>query len=45
VSKLLSVTNYTDPRVVFLKTYKYELGENDLVEFGAEEYVSCCDPY
>ncbi|KAF8226950.1 acid phosphatase [Tricholoma matsutake] len=37
VSKLLTAANYTDPRVVFLRTYRYELGEDDLVAFGAHE--------
>ena len=37
LSKLLSATNYTDPRVVFLKDYRYELGVDDLVAFGAHE--------
>lgn len=43
VSKLLTAANYTDPRVVFLRTYRYELGEDDLVAFGAHECVYCCD--
>lgn len=37
VSKLLAATNYTDPRMEFLRTYKYELGADDLVPFGAQE--------
>jgi len=37
LSKLLSVANYTDPRIAFLKDYKYELGMNGLVAFGAHE--------
>jgi hypothetical protein len=50
VSKLQSVTNFTDPQIAFMNTYKYELGEDDLVAFGAQECVQfrlLCDkgPY
>jgi hypothetical protein len=44
VSKLQSVTNFTDPQIAFIKTYKYELGEDDLVIFGAQECVLVYTP-
>lgn len=36
--KLLSV-KYTDKRLRFLYDFKYELGSDDLVSFGADQYV------
>ena len=44
LSKLLSVTNYTDPRMAFLQDYEYELGADDLVAFGARECVPHFNP-
>ena len=37
VRKLQAVEWYTDSRFDFLADYVYELGENDLVRFGAEQ--------
>ena len=37
LTKLLSIENYTDPRLNFLKTYEYKLGAEDLVPLGAQE--------
>ena len=44
LSKLLSVTNYTDPQMAFLQDYEYELGVDDLVAFGARECVPHFNP-
>ena len=36
LNKLQSATNFTDPRLDFLRNYTYTLGKNgDLVPFGA----------
>ncbi|THG92467.1 hypothetical protein EW026_g8445 [Hermanssonia centrifuga] len=37
VSKLQAVKAYNDPDFDFLKTFTYDLGTNDLVEFGADQ--------
>ncbi|KAF5369717.1 hypothetical protein D9615_010152 [Tricholomella constricta] len=37
LNKLLSVEEFTDDRLNFLKDYNYRLGENDLLPFGARE--------
>jgi hypothetical protein len=37
VRKIQAAEQYTDPRLDFLADYVYELGENDLVRFGAEQ--------
>ncbi|OBZ70094.1 3-phytase B [Grifola frondosa] len=37
LAKLLSVKNFTDPRLAFLEEYTYNLGQNDLVAFGAAQ--------
>ena len=39
LGKLQSVPEFKDPALDFLKTFKYDLGNNDLVKFGADEYV------
>lgn len=39
VNKLILVTEFTDPSLAFLKSYKYNLGTDDLVPFGAKESV------
>ncbi|GBE80211.1 acid phosphatase [Sparassis latifolia] len=35
LKKLLAVRNYTDPQLLFLHNFTYNLGEDDLVPFGA----------
>ena len=40
MAKFASVPNFTDPRLNFVKTYTYDLGEDDLVSFGAAQYAS-----
>lgn len=40
LAKIQGVSNYTDTRLDFLKTYKYDLGVADLVPFGAAQCVS-----
>jgi hypothetical protein len=35
LSKLQSANSYNSPKLQFLKTYTYELGEADLVKYGA----------
>ncbi|THG92822.1 hypothetical protein EW026_g8217 [Hermanssonia centrifuga] len=37
VGKLQTVKAYNDPDFDFLKTFTYDLGTNDLVEFGADQ--------
>ncbi|KAK7685198.1 hypothetical protein QCA50_011561 [Cerrena zonata] len=37
LAKIQSVSNYTDSRLDFLKTYTYDLGVADLVPFGAAQ--------
>jgi hypothetical protein len=37
VAKLKKATQYTDPKLNFLTGYTYDLGEDDLVPFGAAE--------
>ncbi|KAF9463690.1 phytase [Collybia nuda] len=38
VSKLQSAKVFTDPRLSFLENYTYDLGQDDLVPFGAQEF-------
>lgn len=40
MSKLQSVKVLTDPRLAFLENYTYDLGQDDLVPFGAQEFVT-----
>ncbi|GJE87420.1 phytase [Phanerochaete sordida] len=37
LAKLQAVPSYEDPALQFLKTFKYDLGTNDLVPYGAEQ--------
>ena len=37
IAKLQSVEEYRDPRLEFLRTFKYELGNESLVRFGAAQ--------
>ncbi|KAJ7743678.1 histidine phosphatase superfamily [Mycena maculata] len=37
IGKLQNVQNYTDPRLYFLKDFTYNLGEDVLVPFGAQQ--------
>lgn len=39
VDKLKSAQNYSDPKLLFLRNYTYDLGENDLLPVGALESV------
>lgn len=39
LEKLQSVKQYKDPRLNFLKTFSYDLGANDLVQYGADQCV------
>ncbi|KAI0796390.1 phytase [Irpex lacteus] len=37
LAKLQNATNFTDPRLDFVKTFQYTLGKDDLVRFGADQ--------
>lgn len=37
LSKLQSVAGYKDVRLDFLKSYTYDLGEDDLVQYGSDQ--------
>ncbi|KAI0089281.1 phytase [Irpex rosettiformis] len=37
LAKLKNVTNFTDSRLDFIKTFQYTLGKDDLVQFGADQ--------
>jgi hypothetical protein len=37
--KLQAAKTYNDHRLRFLKKYTYELGVDDLVRYGADQYV------
>jgi hypothetical protein len=39
INKLQSVDKYTNPAMDFLSTFVYTLGVNDLVPFGAQQWV------
>lgn len=39
LAKLQSVQEFKDPALDFLKNFTYDLGTNDLVPFGAAQYV------
>jgi hypothetical protein len=39
LGKLQAATSYDDPKLKFISKYNYELGENELVKFGAEQWV------
>ena len=40
LDKLLAVREFKDHRMDFLRTFSYDLGTDDLVPFGAAQYVS-----
>ena len=44
LTKLQSATHYTDPRLQFLTNYTYNLGVDDLVPFGASQFVTSFVP-
>jgi hypothetical protein len=39
VQKIKSASSFTDPKLRFLQTYTYNLGTDNLVPFGALQYV------
>jgi len=39
LAKLQAVAPYHDPKLDFLKNYAYDLGLDDLVKYGAHQYV------
>jgi hypothetical protein len=39
LEKLQAATTYDDPKLDFIKGYAYDLGMNDLVKYGADQYV------
>jgi len=39
LEKLQAATDYDDPKLDFMKNYDYDLGMNDLVKYGADQYV------
>ena len=39
LEKLRAVAAYNDPKLDFVKAYVYDLGINDLVKYGADQYV------
>lgn len=39
LAKLQAVTSYDDPKLNFMKKYTYDLGMNDLLKYGADQYV------
>jgi hypothetical protein len=39
LNKIQSVQTFQNPALNFLKDFKYDLGTNDLVQYGAEQYV------
>ena len=39
LEKLQAVATYDDPRLHFMKKYAYDLGLDDLVKYGAHQYV------
>ncbi len=44
MAKLKAADNYTDPLLAFVTNYTYSLGQDDLVELGATQYVPCVPP-
>ena len=39
LEKLQDAATYNDPKLDFMKDYAYDLGMNDLVKYGADQYV------
>ena len=39
LEKLRAVAAYNDPKLDFVKAHVYDLGINDLVKYGADQYV------
>ena len=39
LEKLQTAHTYHDPRLDFMKSYAYDLGMDDLVKYGADQYV------
>ena len=39
VAKLQAVPNFTDPTLAFIHNFTYTLGHDDLIAFGAKQYV------
>jgi len=44
LDKLQAVTNYDDHKFNFMKKYTYSLGMDDLVKYGADQYVITFEP-
>lgn len=44
LDKLQAVTSYDDPKLNFIKKYTYNLGMDDLVKYGADQYVIGFEP-
>ena len=39
INKLRAAKHYKDHKLAFLKDFEYDLGESDLIPFGAAQYV------